>query len=256
MIVRGPRPEGNFYILDKSISEDKRLSWAARGMLVFLLGKPNHWQVSPAALVNETADSAKPLGRDGVYALLQELHHVGYIVRTQERRGDGSMGAVQYTVSERCEPLTEKPEAVSPHTGLPDTADPSQASIDFKARTKKKKESVRVTFDREAGKFNAIPESLIAMWREAHPAINVDTEITRAAIWLISNPANDKSNYLRFITNWLGRARPIAVDPNGQRRMTRLEQAAHDGAILSGKHRQQPTGAGDVFDVDAREINF
>lgn len=29
MIRRGKRPEGNFYVLDKAISEDRRLSWAA-----------------------------------------------------------------------------------------------------------------------------------------------------------------------------------------------------------------------------------
>lgn len=28
-IIRAPRPEGNFYLLNKSISEDQRLSWAS-----------------------------------------------------------------------------------------------------------------------------------------------------------------------------------------------------------------------------------
>lgn len=70
MITRAPRPQNNFYLLDKAISEDKRLGWAARGLLVFLLGKPDHWQVSPAALVNETAEANRSTGRDGVYAAL------------------------------------------------------------------------------------------------------------------------------------------------------------------------------------------
>jgi hypothetical protein len=50
-IIRGSRPDKNFYILDKTISEDKRLSWGARGLLVYLLGKPDHWRVSTAALI-------------------------------------------------------------------------------------------------------------------------------------------------------------------------------------------------------------
>ena len=33
-VVRGPRPESNWYALDKRISEDTRLTWAARGLLV------------------------------------------------------------------------------------------------------------------------------------------------------------------------------------------------------------------------------
>lgn len=36
-IIRGPRPESNWYALDKRIIEDTRLTWAARGLLVFLL---------------------------------------------------------------------------------------------------------------------------------------------------------------------------------------------------------------------------
>lgn len=35
-IIRSPRCESNFYVLDKQISEDKRLGWVARGLLVFL----------------------------------------------------------------------------------------------------------------------------------------------------------------------------------------------------------------------------
>ena len=31
MITRAPRPKTNFYLLDKAISEEKRLGWAARG---------------------------------------------------------------------------------------------------------------------------------------------------------------------------------------------------------------------------------
>ncbi|RQY86714.1 hypothetical protein [Burkholderia stagnalis] len=34
MIIRAPRPTSAFYILDRRISEDRRLSWAARGLLI------------------------------------------------------------------------------------------------------------------------------------------------------------------------------------------------------------------------------
>lgn len=88
-IIRAPRPEANFYMLNKSISEDGRLSWAARGLLVFLLGKPDHWAVSVTHLRNETAKSSKPTGRDGVYGLLQELIAAGYVERRQDRGESG-----------------------------------------------------------------------------------------------------------------------------------------------------------------------
>ena len=110
MIKRAPRPESNFYVLDKRISEDRRLSWAARGMLIYLLGKPDHWQVSPADLINETKDCKRSTGRDGVYAALSELKEAGYLHTIGRRRGAGTFAGADYLVTET--PHTEKPEAV------------------------------------------------------------------------------------------------------------------------------------------------
>src|SRR5271167_3642572 len=87
-IIRKKRPEGNFYILDKSISEDRRLSWAARGVLVFLLGKPDHWKVSIQALVNETAICEWPSGKAVVYRCIGELLEAGYMTRQRHSTGD------------------------------------------------------------------------------------------------------------------------------------------------------------------------
>lgn len=113
-IRRAPRPASNFYVLDKSISEDKRLSWAARGMLVYLLGKPDHWKVSVAALVNETTGSARQTGRDGVYSLLRELEEAGYLVKSQGRRGGGRFDQNDYVVTETPAPLPAQPLADEP----------------------------------------------------------------------------------------------------------------------------------------------
>lgn len=127
MITRSPRPTSNFYLLDKAISEDKRLSWPARGLLIFLLGKPDHWTVSPAALVNETAQSSRRIGRDGVYAILKELKEVGYLHTIGNRNDGGTFAGADYVVSES--PHTAFPDAVVlPHTAKPDTAGPDTAN--------------------------------------------------------------------------------------------------------------------------------
>lgn len=124
-IIRGARPETYYYVLDKKISEDKRLSWSARGLLIYLLGKPDAWRVSVAALVNETVVSRKATGRDGIYALLAELVATGYMSRSQNRKPDGTMGEIDYTVFD--EPLTSNPEA-APLTAQPVTAKTRQVS--------------------------------------------------------------------------------------------------------------------------------
>ncbi|WP_339231132.1 hypothetical protein MHH62_14060 [Pseudomonas sp. FSL L8-0168] len=127
-IIRAPRPEANFYMLSKSISEDARLSWAARGLLVFLLGKPDHWAVSVTHLRNETSKSSKPTGRDGVYGLLQELIIAGYVQRRQDRLGSGLLGETHYVVSES--PLPASPYTAAPLPAQPYPANPTLVSIE------------------------------------------------------------------------------------------------------------------------------
>ncbi len=129
-IIRAPRPEGNFYLLNKAISEDQRLSWGARGLLVFLLGKPDHWAVSVTHLRNETSKSSKPTGRDGVYGLLQELISAGYVERRQDRLGSGLLGENHYVVSES--PLPDLPYTAAPLTDQPYPANPTLVSIEGK----------------------------------------------------------------------------------------------------------------------------
>lgn len=118
-IIRAPRKTENFYILDKRISEDRRLTWAARGLLIYLLGKPDNWCVSVQALVNETHDARINTRRDAIWALLKELIETGYCVRTQSRKPDGTLGEMDYAVSETPEP---------PRTGYPGTAQPGTAN--------------------------------------------------------------------------------------------------------------------------------
>ena len=112
-IIRAPRPEGNFYLLNKAISEDQRLSWAARGMLVFLLGKPDHWEVSTHHLISQTKDClGKASGRDAVRGLIRELEQAGYLQIFLERAEGGEFGGRSYTVSES--PATDYPGPVEP----------------------------------------------------------------------------------------------------------------------------------------------
>jgi hypothetical protein len=56
-------------------------------------------------------------------------------------------------------------------------------------------------------KWEGIGEGDIAAWKEAYPACDLDLELRRMIEWLKANPKKAvKSNYRRFITNWLTRA--------------------------------------------------
>lgn len=66
-----------------------------------------------------------------------------------------------------------------------------------------------VRFDAATGSWS-IPDILRTQWAKAYPAISVDGELAAASAWLIANPANQKSNYARFLTNWLKRSQDRA----------------------------------------------
>lgn len=115
-IRRSKRPTSNFYHLNKSISEDLSLTWDARGLLIFLLGKPDHWKVSVAHLVKQTASSAKPVGKKRIYSMLKELEDAGYVRRESVRSESGKFDGIDYVVSEHPveDPLTPEGETDEP----------------------------------------------------------------------------------------------------------------------------------------------
>lgn len=131
-IRRGPRLETRFYTLNKSISEDGRLSWAARGVLIFLLGKPDNWEVSVKHLINQTAEAiGKSSGRDAVRVILKELEQAGYLVADVARSEGGAFNGMAYTVCEIPEPKTETPGPDNPAPGKPAPANPPLTSNDL-----------------------------------------------------------------------------------------------------------------------------
>lgn len=121
-IVRSPRPVGRYVVLDKAISEDGRLSWAARGLLVYLLGKPDNWSVRVAHLIAQTMGARIATGRDGVYSLLGELIEAGYVERREQARDGGAFGEATYVVYDS--PCTAEPDTAGPHTAAAHTAEP------------------------------------------------------------------------------------------------------------------------------------
>lgn len=166
-IRRAPRPESNFYVLDKRISEDTRLSWAARGLLVYLLGKPDHWQVSVQHLINQTKAAAKRTGRDGTYGLLKELEIAGYLRRTQQREA-GTFGHTDYIVSEV--PHTESPHTGLPYTAQPYPANPTQVSTEVKQGLNGSEDMRTADAERAASSLPTCPhQELLALWAEQLP---------------------------------------------------------------------------------------
>lgn len=84
-MIRRAKRNVNYVILSKTGLEDVRLSWKAKGLLAYLLGKPDNWTVIAEFLVTQSTD-----GRTAVLSGLKELEEFGYLVRTKLRNEDGT----------------------------------------------------------------------------------------------------------------------------------------------------------------------
>jgi hypothetical protein len=92
MSVVRRRHNGNFVTVPNRVLEDNRLSLEAKGLLCWLLSRPNDWTFR-LALIGPLLG----IGRDKTERLFSELNHTGYVDRIQERI-DGRWGPVEYVV--------------------------------------------------------------------------------------------------------------------------------------------------------------
>ena len=116
-IIRAAR-RARFAILDSRVIEDSRLSWSARGVLIYLLSRPDNWRV----LVKDLQRRGD-LRRDGIYSVLRELRQAGYVRFERIRNETGCVREGRYVVSEEPAP--------SLHPAWPDEAEPDPAEPDL-----------------------------------------------------------------------------------------------------------------------------
>ena len=99
MIIRSARPHLNYSVVHNELIEDERLSWKARGLLIYLLSKPDHWRTSTAHLA-----SVSPEGIHAVRTGLQELERAGYVKRLKKQNPSGQW-ATQTVVFDQRQPV-------------------------------------------------------------------------------------------------------------------------------------------------------
>lgn len=108
-----------YFAMSRAAAQDARLSWEERGMLAYLLSKPDDWQVN-------VKDLQQNCGRDKVYRILADLEAHGYLTRQVVRDKRQVIRGVEYQVHET--PFPEKPQ--KPLPGLPDTENPDTYIIE------------------------------------------------------------------------------------------------------------------------------
>lgn len=119
-IIRVHKTRGEFSVIPRAAVNDKELSWEARGLLVYLLDKPDDWQIRFNDLVRQS-----PAQGDKTRRILRELEGAGYVRRSRFNRADGTFGW-ESEVYESPQPAPET-TAVQPYAGLPYMVEPHMA---------------------------------------------------------------------------------------------------------------------------------
>lgn len=86
---------GNYTAVSNQPFNEASLSWEARGLLIYLLTKPDTWQIQQADLVKRGN-----AGRDKIQRMINELKVAGYIVSIIDRDISGKVTGRRYEVHE------------------------------------------------------------------------------------------------------------------------------------------------------------
>lgn len=78
------KKEEKYFVASNELFNDKALSWEARGVMGYLLSKPDNWTVRTRDLVRQS-----PAGMHKVTRILSELKKAGYIRRERRRLDNG-----------------------------------------------------------------------------------------------------------------------------------------------------------------------
>jgi hypothetical protein len=109
---------GNTVVIPNETAQDHALSWAARGLLLYMLSMPTDWRLNERHLIGQS-----PKGRDHLRQIVRELEAHGYVRRTSIRGRDGTVSHAIWEVWDtRQQPEQMPPE---PRTAYPATENPS-----------------------------------------------------------------------------------------------------------------------------------
>ncbi|MBZ8174782.1 conserved phage C-terminal domain-containing protein [Staphylococcus delphini] len=89
------KESGNFVTVHKDFIHDSNISWKAKGILLYLLSRPDDWQIYETELKKHATD-----GRDSLRTGIKELEEAGYIHRTRIRDERGCFKEYEYHVFE------------------------------------------------------------------------------------------------------------------------------------------------------------
>lgn len=203
-----------YFIMRRDAAQDSSLSFEARGILAYLLSKPDDWKVYVGDLRREGG-----IGRDQLRRILRELETAKYLTRqrSKDRRGQWDWECLVH----------EKP-ALSPSTGFPSMDNPATgkpATVNTAINKSKKQENT----DRKNNRPKNVGVGVVAENATTpRPLSRYDKEAIRLyvdslghaynpggfthSLWMSGDADNDIADYLRYHKDWQEKASKRGVE--------------------------------------------
>ena len=152
-------PENPFVMMDKRVLADPKLSYKAKGILAYLLSRPDNWIINVSDVVNHSPD-----GEFAVRTGIKELIIAGYVQRKVERNEKNQIvrwvmevheqpiqtaetqadqtPPTDFSESGKSESGDEKPDRGNLHVGFPHVGFPDVGNLDVNNIDLSKKENM------------------------------------------------------------------------------------------------------------------
>ncbi len=108
-----------FVMMDRRVLENPALSWKAKGLLAYLLSRPDNWKIIMGDLVKRSTD-----GEHSTRGALKELIEAKHVVRITERDEDQRFIGFVYEVYEKPFPENHKMGSEEPFCENPQVENP------------------------------------------------------------------------------------------------------------------------------------
>lgn len=99
--IRSGRGDG-FTVLYNSMVKDDRLPLEAKGLFAYIMSRPPDWKFTVSGLAVSTKT-----GKDKIRRILAQLEQVGYLLREQGHKENGTFGGNVYVLQDFAPPLSE-----------------------------------------------------------------------------------------------------------------------------------------------------
>jgi len=214
----------NYSVISNVGVRDDRLSWKARGILVYLLSLPEDWKIYES----EVAEHA-PDGRTSFRSGMKELQKYGYLTKERVNSAGGKFEYVHTIREEPCagfphtvNPSTDKPNAVQPNTDNETLLSTDELSTDELSTDRTKKENKGTTHQKPKKKvymdFVKLTDEEYSKLIETYGQQATDKLLDNLNNYIGSKGDKYKSHYFTIL-NWAKRdgVRKGAVNAKSQK---------------------------------------